>query len=241
MAPIIESPTNDTGQSPGFSAPTRRKLPKQVLNETKMINAAIDLLRDRPVDDVTSRLIAAYSETTVSYLTRYWGGRDEFLVDVAVEVGRRINVLVRAEQFQIHLDDLAGGLQKFMAMSDVKVWFKLYRYLASRDEVRTLEAAQPSAILVSLSDAVGVLFGFDTDESMSWALLALTLMMGNEAFGSLLGADDERFAGAVERLADAIKHRSAVVNSHRDPSEIDPIHERRQSTGRRGADRFTTP
>jgi AcrR family transcriptional regulator len=219
----------------------RRKLPKQILNETKMVNAAIDLLRDRSVDEVTSRLIADYSGTTVSYLTRYWGGRDEFLVDVAIELGRRINVLVRAEQLQIDLDNVADGLERFLAMADVQVWFKLHRYLAGRDQLRALEPDRPSALLVSFQEGVADLFGLDAEESMSWAVLLLTLLMGNQAFGPLLGSTEAQFRSALDHLADALKLRSAVVAAGRPETEPVADERRTKAAGRRGSDRFRTP
>ena len=220
----------------------RRKLPKQILNETKMVNAAIDLLRDRSVDDVTSRLIADYSGTTVSYLTRYWGGRDEFLVDVAIEIGRRINVLVRAERMVIDMDNVATSLEQFVSMADVQVWFKLHRYLAGRDQLRNLEPDRPSALLVSFQDAVASLFRLDAEESMSWAVLIITLLMGNQAFGPLLGSSEYQFRGALDHLVDALKLRSSVVAAGRPETEdLDAEERRTKAAGRRGSDRFRTP
>lgn len=233
MTSVIANP------EPGVTP--RRKLPKQILNETKMVNAAIDLLRDRSVDDVTSRLIADYSGTTVSYLTRYWGGRDEFLVDVAIELGRRITVLVRAEQVHLDLDHIADGLERFLEMADVQVWFKLHRYLAGRDKLRALEPDHPAALLVAFQEAVAELFGLDAEESMSWGVLLLTLLMGNQAFGPLIGSGEPQFRAALDHLTDALKLRAAVVADTRPDTEPDPNDRRTKGAGRRGSDRFRTP
>ena len=68
----------------------KRKLPKQRANETRMVDAAIALLQDHTVAEVTNVAVADASQTQPSYVTRYFGSRDEFLLVVAEELAGRI-------------------------------------------------------------------------------------------------------------------------------------------------------
>ena len=53
-----------------------------------MIAAAIDLLAEHTVDDVANAAVAVASGTQPSYVTRYFGSRDLFLLAVADELDR---------------------------------------------------------------------------------------------------------------------------------------------------------
>src|SRR3974390_3135354 len=85
--PIEMSITSETERT---SPPAKRRLPIQVANETKMINATIELLEDHRLDDITSRMIADRSGTATNYISRYFQGRDGLFLAVATELSKRI-------------------------------------------------------------------------------------------------------------------------------------------------------
>lgn len=226
---------------PDAAARPRRKLPKQLSNETKMIDAAIALLADRPVSDVTSRRIAEASGTTVSHLSRYWGGRDEFFVEVTRELGRRITTLIRAAEPQLDLDDIGGSFQRLLTLDEVATWFKLYRYLAGREQLAGLETGEAPAPLTAVRDGLAFVFSIDADESQVWATLLLTYFLGSQVFGRLLGTGPDEFAGVMDLLGDAIKLRAAAVAAERPDGPDVPEDRRDRPAGRRGTDRFLAP
>lgn len=220
-----------TVSDPPGAAAQRRKLPKQLSNETKMIGAAIGLLADLPVADVTSRRIAEASGTTVSHLSRYWGGRDEFFVEVAKELGRRITSLIRAAEPQLDLETIGGSFERLLTLDEVAIWFKLYRYLAGREQLTDLETGEAPAPLTAVRDGLAFVFDIDGDESQLWATLLLTYFLGSQVFGRLLGTGPDEFIGVMDLLWDAIKVRAAAVAAER----------REQPAARRGTDRFLAP
>lgn len=173
------------------SVASKRRLPIQIANETRMIAATIDLLRTHEVDDVTSRMIADASGTATNYISRYFGGRDALLAAVADELGIRISVLVRGEESIMQFDQPGNQLNRITSNPEVALWFKVYRYLAGRNvPARAMRSGKPP-IVTAVEEAISLIFGIEGRYVPICANLFLTYTMGNAAFGPLLGTTDD--------------------------------------------------
>ena len=179
------------------SAPApKRRLPIQVANEAKMIAATIDLLADHQVDQVTSRMIAERSGTATNYISRYFGGRDGLLLAVANELGKRISVRIRSEESLLEIDRPGNFVARIIAVPEVAMWFKLQRYLSSRELPDVRPHGKP-ALVEAVEDAIALLFGLEGEYVPVCANIFLTYMMGNAAFGAFLGTTDEDAEAAL--------------------------------------------
>jgi AcrR family transcriptional regulator len=177
----------------------KRRLPIQIANEAKMIQATIELLGDHQVDEITSRMIARDSGTATNYISRYFGGRDGLFVAVAAELGRRISGLVRSDQSVLEIDRPGNFMYRIMAIPEVDMWFKVFRYLSSRNLTGIRPHAKP-ALVSAIEDSIGLIFGLEGEYVPICANIFLTYLMGNAAFGSLLGTTDDQAEDALTAM-----------------------------------------
>jgi AcrR family transcriptional regulator len=178
----------------------KRRLPIQVANEAKMISATIDLMRLHPVDDITSRMIAEASGTATNYISRYYGGRDGLMLAVAAELGHRISDLVRSEESAIGFDQPGRFIPRIMAIPEVDMWFRVYRYLTSRNLPGVPDHDKP-ALVTSIEEAISLIFGLEGDYVPICANIFITYIMGNAAFGGFIGTSDEQAESALAAMA----------------------------------------
>jgi len=191
----------------------KRRLPIQIANEAKMIRATIELLGDHQVDEITSRMIAQNSGTATNYISRYFGGRDGLFVAVAAELSRRISDLVRSEQSVLEVDRPGTFMNRIMAIPEVAMWFKVFRYLSGRDLTGVRPHAKPP-LVTAVEDAIGLIFGLEGEYVPICANIFLTYLMGNVAFGGLLGTTDDQ---AEQALATMGMFVTMLVEQTRDP------------------------
>ena len=191
-----------TGAGP--SPTPKRRLPIQIANEARMIEATIDLLRVHPVDAVTSRMIAESSGTATNYISRYFGGRDGLLVAVAGELGRRINSQVRAEESLIGLDRPGNFMARIMGTPEVQMWFAVHRYLTSRGVGGIRPVGKP-ALVTSVEETIRLIFGLEGAYVPICANIFLTYVMGNAAFGEFLGTTDDDTEAAMATMATVVE------------------------------------
>ena len=186
------------------SAPApKRRLPIQVANEAKMIAATIDLLAEHQVDQVTSRMIAERSGTATNYISRYFGGRDGLLLAVANELGKRISVRIRSEESLLEIDRPGNFVARIIAVPEVVMWFKLQRYLSSRELPDVRPHGKP-ALVEAVEDAIALLFGLEGEYVPVCANIFLTYLMGNAAFGDFLGTTDEQAEAALVTMGTVV-------------------------------------
>jgi AcrR family transcriptional regulator len=194
--------TTDTPAQPDLVL--KRRLPIQIANEAKMIKATINLLQVHPVDQITSRMIAVESATATNYISRYFGGRDGLLLAVAGELSHRISNLVRAEESVLAIDRPGNFVTRIMAIPEVAMWFKVYRYLTSRDLPDLRPQGKPQLVL-SVEDAIRLIFGLEGEYVAICANIFLTYIMGNAAFGSFLGTSDGDAEAALTAMATVVE------------------------------------
>ncbi len=187
---------------PDPATPPKRRLPIQIANEAKMVEATISLLRDHQVDEITSRMIAEASGTATNYISRYFGGRDGLLLAVATELSLRISDLVRSEESILGIDRPGSYVARIMGIPEVEMWFKVYRYLSGRGLPDTRPRTKP-ALVASVEDAIQLIFGLEGEYLPICANIFLTYIMGNAAFGPFLGTTDdeaEQVLGAMSTI-----------------------------------------
>ena len=177
----------------------KRRLPIQVANEAKMIKATIDLLQDHQVDEITSRMIAQTSGTATNYISRYFGGRDGLLLAVAAELSHRISDLVRSEESVLGIDLPGNYVTRIMAIPEVGMWFKVYRYLSGRNLPDIRPRGKP-ALVASVEEAITLIFGLEGEYLPICANIFLTYLMGNAAFGDFLGTTDDQAEAALAAM-----------------------------------------
>jgi len=174
----------------------KRRLPIQIANETKMIDATIELLGVHEVDAITSRMIADASGTATNYISRYFDGRDGLLAAVADELGERITALVRSDRSIMQFDRPGNHLARITAIPEVSLWFKLYRYLTGRNLPTSGRSGKPP-LVKAVEESISSIFGLEGDDASVCTNIFLTYTMGNEAFGEFLGTTDDEAEAAL--------------------------------------------
>jgi AcrR family transcriptional regulator len=199
------------------SESTRRKLPIQLANEARMIDAAITLLHDHSVGGVTNVAVAEASHTQPSYVTRYFGNRDRFLLAVAEELSARIAT------FNLGLAVLAAApdgntrITSVFAIPDVDSWFKLWRYLAGRDVAFAVSKMGEGPLLVAGVENLERNFGFPPGEARVWALISMTAVLGYRIFGDLLGVTPEDAVAIADKIIGALLRASEELREESKP------------------------
>jgi AcrR family transcriptional regulator len=181
-------------------AAPKRRLPIQIANEARMIEATIALLQVNQVDEITSRMIAETSGTATNYISRYFGGKDGLLVAVAGELSQRISDRVRSEQSVLDPDEQGSYITKIMAIPEVPLWFKVYRYLTGRDLPPPRRHGKP-ALITSIEETITLIFGLEGEYVPIFANVFLTYIMGNAAFGAFIGTTDDDAEAALGAMS----------------------------------------
>jgi AcrR family transcriptional regulator len=164
-----------------------------------MTKATIDLLAEYPVDEITSRMIAEASGTATNYISRYFGGRDGLLLAVAGELSHRISALVRSRQSVLDGDQGGNYITRIMTIPEVAMWFKVYRYLTSRNLPEIHNREKPE-LVTSVEEAISLIFGLEGEDVAVCANIFLTYIMGNAAFGGFLGTTDDQAEAALDAM-----------------------------------------
>ena len=187
------------------AGPNRRRLPIQIANEAKMIRATIELLGDYEVDQITSRMIAERSETATNYISRYFGGRDGLLAATADELGHRIAEQIEEFRNNPGLDDPAEFLVQAMAIPESLLWFRLFRHLAGRNLPSSAHPGGKPPLIDACNAAIARVFGIGGEDARFWSNVFVTYVMGNMAFGSLLGTTAAESDRALVKLAAVVE------------------------------------
>lgn len=178
----------------------RRRRPIQIANEKKMIRATIELVVEYPVGQITSRMIVERSGTATNYISRYFGGRDALLAATALELGIRIAEQIDVFGTRPHLDQPLAFLEEVVALPEVTLWFKLSRYLATRNLVAARGPGSRPPVVDACEAAVARMLRIEGEDARFWANVFLTYIMGGLAFGPLLGTSQEEGGRALARL-----------------------------------------
>ena len=176
-----------------------------------MVDATIELLKDHPVDEITSRMIAQTSGTATNYISRYFGGRDGLFLAVANQLGLRISALVRSEESMLEIGRPGNYVTRVMAIPEIAMWFKVHRYLSGR-ELPDLRPHSKPALVASVEDAITLIFGLEGEYVAVCANVFLTYIMGYAAFGAFLGTTDddaERALAAMATMVTMLVERNA--------------------------------
>lgn len=192
----------------------KRRLPIQVANEAKMVKATIELLDEHQVDEITSRMIADRSGTATNYITRYFQGRDGLFLAVAAELSRRISHLVRSDRSIIEIDRPGNYVTRILAIPEVDMWFRVYRYLSGRN-LTDVEYCGKPPLVTALEEGVTLIFGLEGEFVPICANIFITYIMGYAAFGTFLGATDDEAEMALATMATFV---SGLVEQSRSAS-----------------------
>ena len=180
-----------------------------------MVDAAITLLQDHTVAEVTNVAVASVSQTQPSYVTRYFGSRDEFLLAVAEELAGRIaarnlglRVLLAGAGRQCpvrrHLRPPRGG-ELVQALAVPR------RHRSPRRSPRQGDGPLLAAGIENLQRQLG----FPPEEARTWALVTLISVLGYRVSGGVLGITAEEASAVADKvigslLRDAEAHRGTT-------------------------------
>ena len=194
----------------------RRKLPKQLANESSMVDAAITLLQDHTVAEVTNVAVASASQTQPSYVTRYFGSRDEFLLAVAEELAQRIAARNLGLRVLLEAPDGRARFADIFALPEVESWFKLWRYLVGTELLDRSPRLGDGPLLAAGIENLQRQFGFPPEEARTWALVTLISVLGYRVSGGVLGITADEAAAVADKvigslLRDAERHRGGTA------------------------------
>ena len=151
--------------------------------------------------------VAVESQTQPSYVTRYFGSRDRFLMAVADELSSRVASMDLGLGILAGLSSGNAGISPIFAVPEVESWFKLWRYLAVRDLSFAGSRMGDGPILTAGMRNLEENLGLDPRDARTWALLSLVTILGFRVFGDALGATDEDTSLAATTLASAPARR----------------------------------
>jgi AcrR family transcriptional regulator len=183
---------------------TKRKLPKQLANETRMIDAAITLLGDHTVAEVTNVAVASTSQTQPSYVTRYFGSRDEFLLAVAEELARRIAARNLGLRVLLAAPEVTAGFTGIFAVPEVESWFRLWRYLVGTDLLERSPRHGDGPLLTAGIANLERQLGFPPEEARIWALVTLVSVLGYRVSGGVLGITADEAGAVADKIIGAL-------------------------------------
>jgi AcrR family transcriptional regulator len=186
-------------------AAPKRRLPIQIANEAKTVRATIELLGTHDVDQITSRMIADASGTATNYISRYFGGRDGLLAAVADELGMRIATQIDGFEHQPGLDAPGAFLVHAVAIPEAFLWFKLFRHLAGRNLPSSAHPGGKPPLIEACESAMSRIFRIEGDDVPFWSNLVVTYILGNLAFGALLGTTAEENDRTLRKLAAVVE------------------------------------
>ena len=200
-------------------APLAKKRPTQLRNEQRMIEATIGLLAAHPVDEVTSRAIAEASSTNVSYIIRYWGSRDAMLAAVADALCASIVTLIEGYTSKVSDDQVLSFFASVSQETEVAIWIKLNRYLAAHVTAEDESHEGAGKVLTAVESLMVAVLDVSPEEAHPMAVMAMTLLLGGEILGPVLGTTQEEFAEVIELATEAVVHRSEVIHDDEDERE----------------------
>ena len=200
-------------------APMGKKRPTQLRNEQRMIEATVELLVTHPVDEVTSRAIAEASSSNVSYIIRYWGSRDAMLAAVADALCSNIVTLIERRVAQVDEDQVLSFFAAVSQETEVAIWIKLNRHLAAHHTADDEHYGGASKVLLAVESLLATVLDVSREEARPMAVMAMTLLLGGEILGPVLGTTQEEFAEVIELATEAVVHRSEVIHDDEDERE----------------------
>jgi len=177
-----------------------RKLAKQLANEARMVDAAITLLLGHTVAEVTNVAVADASQTQPSYVTRYFGSRDEFLLAVADELAGRIAARNLGLRVLLAPPDGESRFAEIFALPEVESWFKLWRYLVGTDLLERSPRQGDGPLLAAGIENLQRQLGFPPEEARTWALVTLISVLGYRVSGGVLGITPEEAAAVADKV-----------------------------------------
>ena len=195
------------------SAAARRKLPKQRANEARMIDAAITLLWGHTVSEVTNVAVAAVSRTQPSYVTRYFGSRDEFLLAAAEELARRIATRNLGLSVLLGSPESNARFTGIFAIPEVESWFKLWRYLVGTDLLERSPRQGDGPLLTAGIDNLQRQLGLPPEEARTWALVTLISVLGYRVSGGVLGITPEEAGAVADKVIGALLQDAEAYRS----------------------------
>jgi len=204
-APPSPAKADEPPAASSSSAPaSKRKLPKQQANEARMIDAAIVLLADHPVAEITNVAVAAESGTQPSYITRYFGSRDEFLLAVAEELAHRIAERNLGLRVLLTPPERSARFTGIFAIPEVDAWFRLWRYLVGTDLLDRAPRQEDGPLLSAGIENLQRQLGFPPGEARTWAMITLVTMLGYRVFGGVIGITPEEGGALADKIVAAL-------------------------------------
>ncbi len=187
------------------------KRPTQVRNEQRIMAAVTERLRTSTVDEVTSRVIAESSGTNVSYIIRYWGGRDALLAAIADQLSESVVELIDALPTSIDERDAVSALASISMSETTRLWIRLTRYLSARDLSDTPHGTGATLVVAAMERFFASVLDIEIDDARPLAVLTSTLLIGDLALGAMLGTTREQFVDALGLATSAITERAEAV------------------------------
>ena len=182
-----------------------------------MVDAAIALLQDHTVAEVTNLAVAAASQTQASYVSRYFGSRDEFLLAVAEELAARIAARNLGLQALLAPPDGNARFAGIFALPEVECWFKLWRYLVGTDLLERSPRKTDGPLLAAGIENLQRQLGFPPEEARIWALVTLISVLGYRVFGGVLRITTEEAGAVAERIVGSLLRDAEVQRAATSP------------------------
>lgn len=179
---LVTDEDQDEQQAPA----AKKKYPIQIAHEAAMIQAAIDLLDTTDVSKLSVGAVTSAAGVSVPYISRYFGGRDQFILAVADELRGRL--MARSDWGRGISNAQAAGA--WLVSPEFNKWVSLITYLTTRPGMAE-KSPMGRFFTDRMKDGLIARFDLEPERAERFARLTMFLGLGMKVFGPWLGGDEE--------------------------------------------------
>ena len=151
-----------------------------------LIDTCIELLADRPIQDVTNRLLEETTGLNRSYITRYFGSRSKMLIAVVRELESRIANEVATSLAGAGELDAAALVSRPESVMGIQITMWLLSHGVAPEEF----IASESLMLNTIVERVEKVFGLGPRAARTFAFQTLLVSAGAASIGPTFGLTD---------------------------------------------------
>ena len=148
-----------------------------------LIDTCIELLADRPIQEVTNRLLEETTGLNRSYITRYFGNRNKMLIAVVRELEGRIANEVATSLAGAGEMDAAALVARPESVMGIQITMWLLSHEVAPDEF----IASESLLLKTIAERIEKVFGLGPRTARTFAFQILLTSAGAASIGPTFG------------------------------------------------------
>ena len=174
-----------------------------------LIDTCIELLADHEIQDVTNRLLEDKTGLNRSYITRYFGTRNQMLIEVVRELERRLASEVAESAAGAGELDAAA----LVARPESKIGIQITMWLLSHGVPAEEFIDGEPLLLITIAKRVEKIFGLGPRAARTFAFQMLLVSAGAASIGPTFGLTDADSADIQSLIWAQLAQSSATETS----------------------------